>query len=146
MRPASSPISRGDIKPRRWHEIFASTRWQCYFDSLKTQLHERGPVADDAWGGQDRLEVARQIESILAECCWGENFRFHPSDPYLVVGEFEIGDLSELEALMEMEERFGIQLPDDEMREFLNRGPTFGEFVDLVRQKQRTRDDRTESR
>ena len=126
----------GDL-PRKipwWKQIFGYP-WHKYLDSIKRQIQERGDVPDEVWGDPQRLAIARQIEAIIADACWGECFKFHPDDPYVVVGEWEAGDLSELECLMEIEDQFGIHFADDEMQPHFERNITFGEFVDLVIQK-----------
>jgi len=138
MRPLQSPRETGELaNPAmgwRWlvSLVTGPDRWQRYRNSLKRQIAERGPISEDAWQDPERLEVARAIERILDDCCWGERFRFHPDDPYVVVGEFEAGDLSEVEALIEIEKKYGIRFNDKEMESFLRTNPTFGQFVDLV--------------
>jgi hypothetical protein len=133
-----SPKSNGDIAPKgRFSNVPAlrtllyGTEWQRYRNSIRRQCFERGPIPDSAWGTQERCEIVRKIRAILKEECWGEDFEFHPDDRYAIVGEFEIGDLSEIEALAEIENQFGIKI-DEDMREILGDDATFGEFVDYI--------------
>lgn len=139
MKPLESLIHRGDLSPNRWYHFLIAPRWKQYFDSLKQQLKERGPVPPEVWGDPERLEMASQIEAFLEDCCWGERLHFHPKDPWRVVGEFDIGDLSELEALMDMEKKFGVDLSLENLAPFMACEPTFGDFVDLIREKQHSR-------
>lgn len=136
MQPLISPFQLGDLPAKIpwWRWIFGSP-WGRYYESIKRQIDERGEVKDEIWGTADRLQIARKIESIIAEACWGETFKFHPDDPYLVVGEWEIGDLSEIECVMEIEEQFAIHIDEDETRQLLDRNATFGQFVDFVLEK-----------
>lgn len=113
MKPLCSPIERGDVAPHTnnplTHFFTYGRRCHQYLESLRQQIAERGPVPSDVWGSQARLKVAREWEAILSEFCWGgAGLQFHPADPWFIVGEWEIGDLSELEALMEAERRFDI--------------------------------------
>lgn len=112
------------------------TKRQAYFQSIKRQVEERGPVPDDVWRTPRRLAIARQIEAILGDVCWPERLAYHPNDPWLVIGEWEIGDLSELEALWKIGERFGFPVTTDFIRgDFAKRiteGLTFGELVSFV--------------
>lgn len=101
--------------------------------ALKQQLAERGEVPVDVWGSGARQEIARRIEELLAEHCWGERLSFHPDDPWLVAGEWEVGDLSEAEVLMAIEGEFGVKLPaGGELAELLVAGWTFGDLVSRV--------------
>ena len=76
--------------------------------------------------------IAMKVEKILAEACWGERFSFHPDDPWLVIGEWEVGDLSELDALFRIEEEFGIGLPRNEYAERIIAAMTFGDLVTVI--------------
>ncbi len=137
MKPIRSPIECGDVSLPRWYHGPFTSRWRHYFASLKRQLDERGPIPVAEWGDPERLAIAQQIEAILAEACWGERLQFHPDDPWRIAGKLEIGDLSELDALFRIQKRFRISLKFDELKsQFLSQGGTFGDFVDLVRQKQ----------
>ena len=139
MKAITSPKKNGDLNTTgRFARVpilramLYGTEWQRYRDSLRRQLGERGPISDSVWGSAERLDAARRIESILKDHCWGEEFRFHPDDPYVVVGEWEIGDLSEVEALMEIEDAFGVKIKDEDMKAAIGEDPTFGEFVDYI--------------
>jgi len=139
MKAITSPKRNGDLDIKgRFARVpvlrvmLYGTEWQRYRDSLRGQLAERGAISDSVWGRAERLDAARKIERILEEYCWAEEFRFHPDDPYVVVGEWEIGDLSEVEALMEIEEVFDITIKYEEMSASIGEEPTFGEFVDYV--------------
>ena len=112
MQPIRSPIEIGDVSRPRWYQAFYGRRWKAYFHSLKVQLKQRGPDLDSAWGTPERLAIAREIEAILAEYSWGETIRFHPNDPWRVISEWEIDELSEVEAIPTIETRFGVTLGD----------------------------------
>jgi hypothetical protein len=138
MKTLVSPKESGEINPKGrfshvpvLRSLIYGTDWQRYCNSIRRQCAQRGPIPDSEWGTPERCDVARKIKAILKEACWGEDFEFHPDDRYAIVGEFEIGDLSEIEALMEIETQFGIKT-DDDFRAILGEDPTFGEFVDYV--------------
>ena len=108
------------------------TKWQAYFRSLRRQVRERGPITEDVWQAPLRKRIANDIEVILSQACWGERLSFHPDDPWLVIGEWEIGDLSELDAIFQIERRFGIELPKTEFGQRVMAGLTFGELVSII--------------
>jgi len=117
--------------------LWQPTEWHAYFQSIERQVRERGPVPEGVWGTPQRLAIAKRIEEILGKVCWPKRLSFHPDDPWLVIGELQVGDLSEVEALMEIEEQFCLDLPED----FVNETAallTFGDLVTIV-QRQGTR-------
>ena len=132
MQPIFSPLKISDLRAKTVKELLLGSKWKRYRDSLRKQLADRGSIPDSAWVSRERLEVARRIEHILADVCWGEEFHFAPDDPYAIVGEFEIGDLSEVEGIMAVEQAFGIKIPWEEMKAEIGEDPTFGQFVDYV--------------
>jgi len=132
MQPIISPFKLSDLSAKTVKELLFGSKWQRYRDCLRKQLADRGPIPDSAWGSPQRLEVARKIEGILAEVCWGEDFRFEPNDAYSIEGEFEIGDLSEVEGVTAVEKEFSIKIPWEEMKAEIGEDPTFGQFVDYV--------------
>lgn len=106
--------------------VKGENRWHRYRNDLRRQILARGKIPDSVWESPERLAIARKIEDILAANCWDEPFRFHPDDPYAVVGEFEVGDLSEVEAVMDIEDSFDIKIPDKALQ------GTFAELVDYI--------------
>jgi len=134
MEVISSPLTNGDMARYRWYYVLLMPRWQRYVTSLQSQCEKRGEVPANAWLGGERYEVARQIEGILGEVCWGVTLSFHPDDPFSVVGEWEIGDMSEVHALMNIERRFAVEISDEELQQLVADG-TFGDFVDMVQRK-----------
>ncbi len=142
MKIIQSPFESGLIntpsKPEKYKKlsIIGNILWwftrprkdQLYRESIKAQIEERGIVPFEVWGAEERYKVAKRIEKILCENCWLEEFSFHPKDPYYIIGEFEIGDLSEVEALMSIEEDFGFTFDDDHFKS----PPTFEQVVDYV--------------
>lgn len=121
-------------------QIVYGTEWQRYYRSIRRQITARGPVPDVAWVSEERCSAARRIEGILTERCWGDDFTFHPDDPYRVVGEWEVGDLSEVDALAEIGGDFGVHIDQDAIARLVEKGLTFGGFVDYVLNLQRRRE------
>jgi predicted nucleotidyltransferase len=139
-----SPIDRGDLvltgslsQVPVLRELIYGTAWRRYFRSIKRQVEQRGPIPDAVWETDERRRAAKTIEKVLSEICWGEYFTFHPDDPFYVIAEFEIGDLSEVEAMMEIETQLGIKIDDETIDRFLKNKATFGAFVDYVVSEQR---------
>jgi len=102
---------------------------------LKRQIKQRGPVPDEAWQTPRRRRIAEQIEEILSVACWAERLVFHPVDSWSIIGAFEIGDMSELDAVCRIEKRFGVELCNKQFGERVAAGLTFGELVTLIEQQ-----------
>lgn len=135
MEALCSPFKNGDMDQYRWYQVLLIPKWQRYAASLETQLKRRGSIAPAAWGQTDRWEIAQRVEAVLRRVCWADHpFQFHPNDPWRVIAEWEIGDASEVQALMEIEESFGISISDTDINAFPENG-TFSDFVELVRSK-----------
>jgi hypothetical protein len=144
MKNLVSPIELGDTLRTGIlacvpivRQVVYGTQWQRYYRSIRRQITTRGPVPNAAWVSEERCSAARRIEGILKEMCWGDDFTFHPDDPYRVVGDWEVGDLSEVEALAEIGEDFGVQIDQDAIARLVEKGLTFGGFVDYVLNLQR---------
>jgi hypothetical protein len=64
---------------------------------------------------------------------------FHPNDPLAVVAELEIGDGSEIQHLMDIEEAFQLADHRSELSDLVWReGATFGELVEFLVRRSRT--------
>ena len=117
-------------------KIIRPTEWQAYHTSVERQVHARGVVPESVWRTPELAAIAKRIETILAENCWGKPLSFHPDDPWLVVGEWEIGDLSELGAYYCICKEFGLPRGKEYfMKNFAERialGMTFGELVTFI--------------
>lgn len=142
MKPLESPYDIGEVEQRenkyffsKIKSLFSESEFAKYVKSLKRQMKERGCVRPECWSDPERAKVAKEIEFILSEINWGEKFSFHPDDPYYIVGEWETGDLSELEAILAIEEQYSIEISDGEIDELLNNKSSFGNFVDMVLKK-----------
>ena len=112
-----------------WY-VLRPTIWQSYLKCLKEQVAERGEVPATAWPTERHAAIASKIEDILAESCWGEKLSFLPDDPYCIIGEIEVGDLSEIEAMMDIEDTFGIKFPPDEWK--IEKAVTFEDVVGFI--------------
>lgn len=145
MQPIVSPLKTADVArpiPKGLERlgIVGRVLWLCfrpswrfaYFQSVKRQVEERGSIPDSVWGTPRRLAVAREVEDILAVACWQERLSFHPDDPWRVIGEWESGDLSELDALWRIGDRFGCDLQTKAFAKQIVEGLTFGEMVSFL--------------
>jgi hypothetical protein len=119
--------------------VIRPTEWQAYHDSVERQVKARGIVPDNVWQTLERAAIAHRIEAILAQCCWGKQLSFHPEDPWVVVGEWEIGDLSELDAYYRICKEFGLPTGREffmqNFAERIEHGMTFGEFVTFIEER-----------
>lgn len=114
-----------------WLSVRPSVR-RTYRRLVERQLDQRGSVPTDVWKTPARAAIANEIETILAVACWGERFSFHPDDPWLVIGDCEIGDLSEVDAIFRIERRFPTGLSLKEYGDRIKQGMTFGDLVTLI--------------
>ncbi|WFB37475.1 hypothetical protein P3T73_06850 [Kiritimatiellota bacterium B12222] len=128
MKAIESPFENGQIPKHSIHRIFCP--WRAYRKSIKEQVRERGPVSQALWGTEKRKRIANTISNLIKNYCWGIDLEFAPNDPWFVIGELEVGDLSEIELIMAIECEFSVVLPDDLFgREEVF---TFEEMVDLI--------------
>ena len=146
MKKLVSPIELGDTVCTGVlahvpivRQLVHGTEWQRYFTSVRRQILTRGRVPDAVWMSERRCRAARKVEGVLSESVWGDDFTFHPTDPFFVVGGWEFGDLSEIESLMDIEESFGVHLDPWAVAGLLKNGLTFGDFVDYVLARQEER-------
>lgn len=64
------------------------------------------------------IKIRYFLESLLREYFWFKRSKadpeimFHPNDPYFIVGGFQTGDLSEIEILMKLEDKYNISLEE----------------------------------
>lgn len=110
MKPLESPFSNGQIIRKWYHQLPGFLPRQKYIAALEEQIKERGKTNEAEWKTSEHFAVAKRIREILCEHCWEVEFDFAPQDPWFIIGEFEIGDLSEVEALMAIEEEFEVTL------------------------------------
>lgn len=118
--------------------IARPTQRKAYRQLLRRQCQDRGPVPAELWKSLVRHNIALGVEEVLAEACWAERFSFHPNDPWLVIGEWETGDLSELDALFRIERKFGVELPRKQFAESVVAGLTFGDLVTMIEKVRHT--------
>jgi hypothetical protein len=139
MQPLQSPWEIGDI--HWYHQFFEmGYPWNRYLWSVKRQVDERGPLPPDVWDSDERRLIAQQIERLICDTCWGEPLQFHPADPWIVIGEVEAGDLSEVELLTAIEETFELKLPPDKrFGKLLECGWTYGDMVVHIEGQQTSR-------
>jgi len=93
--------------------LFAS-RWLTLDKMVQNALKARGVTIEEAWVDYpELLGIARDLQLILDEQLWGFKPIFVPEDPYSLLGQLYTGDLCEVEAIMTIEEHFGVELPKD---------------------------------
>jgi hypothetical protein len=133
VKPLRSPFLSGQVRRRWYHRLPFISPWNEYIRALKHQLAKRGAVPAGVWGDQARQDIAKKVEGILCEHCWREYLAFHPDDPWMIVGEWEVGDMSEVEVLMEIEAAFKVVMPAGKtLMELLGNGWTFGDLVSHI--------------
>jgi hypothetical protein len=126
MKPLSSPFTNGQITRKWYHQIL--TPRQQYISALQEQISERGKTHDEDWKTPKHVEVSNRIKEILRGICWEVELDFAPQDPWFIVGECEIGDLSEVEVLMDIEKEFKVRLRSRDDLGLL----TFLDIVNLI--------------
>lgn len=143
MKALESPLSNGDMYPpppdpySNWGVVGRAawvlrrkfTGGDRYLGSLKRQITERGTISPDVWGTDRRRRIAEQLHRILYTACWRENLSFHPSDPWMIVGKCEVGNMSELDAVLRIEKAFKVNLLAKDFWGRVQNGLTFGNLV-----------------
>ena len=142
MKALVSPFELGAVRPfpkgcllGGLHHIFVyPIAWRRYRSSLIDQCAARGPVTESHWPSPQHFAVAERLRPIFAGSCWAvPELTFHPADPMAVVGEFEIGDLSEVEHIMDVEDEFELPKLGPELELLLSRdGVTLGDLVEFL--------------
>jgi len=95
------------------------------------QVDERGPVPPEVWGDDpQRQAVAARIGEIIRPEFGSRQANFIPQDPFGILVWGGWYDLGEVEVLMNIEEAFDINIPDDDMSLLFER--TLGEVIDYV--------------
>ncbi len=135
---------RGPVSEFLWKlgQILACTDphkdWALYQECLEKQLENRRPPTLSDWQSEKHFLTAEKVTSIINSIAWSKPFSFYPEDPYYIIGECEVGDLSEIEIIMKIENKFKIQFPK-EFYGMIADGLTFGEMVDLIIELQQVR-------
>jgi hypothetical protein len=80
-----------------------------------------------------RQRVGAIVAKICTDCNPWDSDSFIPDDPFWIVWGLPWGDLSEVEAIMEIEDQLAIELRDDDLRPMPDM--TFGQVVDLLLNK-----------
>ncbi len=118
-------------KPHPWHS-FSKARKD--YAHINRQLKARGPIPPSVWGDDPtRQRVGAIVAKICEDCNPWESDRFIPDDPFWIVWGLPWGDLSEVEAIIRIEEQLGIELRDGDLRPMPDM--TFGQVVDLLLNK-----------
>jgi len=80
------------------------------------------------WQGLDYdAEVRASIERIIRMRAWTDGCRFHPEDPWWLIGNVKTGDLCEQEIVMDIEELLGLDRDDGRLEAIHQR--TFLEVI-----------------
>lgn len=107
--------------------------WNMYRDGLEEQFQKREASHPSDWKSQRHFEISQKITEIINKEAWQFKtpYTYYPDDPYYIMGEFEVGDLSEVEILMDIEKAYTIQFPKN-MGELITDELTFEGVIDLV--------------
>jgi len=106
---------------------------------VREALAARPPIPSTVWDGEARARVAQDAGRGCAEAVGWPNDHFIPEDPMECVLCWRTGDLCEVEALMKLEQTFGMRFSKDETARIV--GMTLSEFVDFILFKQSQRSD-----
>jgi len=98
------------------------------------QLESRPEVTLAAWGDDlERVDIAARVCQIAGRNIGWPMPKFVPWDPMRVVlWAFDDG-LDDVQAILDIEDDFGIEISDEELTQTL--GNSLGEFVDEIRKR-----------
>ncbi len=102
-----------------------------YVRGIEKQVKYRTSPTVEDWPSQKHYDIAKIIEKHIADKCWGTLLQFYPDDSFYIIGEFEVGDGSEQELLMQIEEDFGF-LFSENLDEQISKDTSFLEVVEYV--------------
>jgi len=81
---------------------------------VEENLKGRDLSIEEAWSEHPQLlGIVRELRQILDKELWGFEPAFIPEDSYPLLGQWLTGDLCEIEAMMAIEERFGVNIPKE---------------------------------
>ncbi|NCC61999.1 MAG: hypothetical protein EOM12_13910 [Verrucomicrobiae bacterium] len=139
--------------PRGWPDhlpeyIFPKKKSICYylrriFSSIhndleihvEKRLKRRTCDLDDLWRDYPELiNTAKELQRALKKQLWGFEPVYAPFDSYLLIGQVLTGDLCEVEALMEIEEIFGVKI---NLEDSIVQGDMLGivDYIDKMKMK-----------
>lgn len=99
------------------------------FEQVSKQLLDRERPAPEIWGEESaRIQTALRICRRIQEQYEWPNDRFLPGDPVDIVMLMPWDDLDIVEFVMQLEEDFGIDLPDEEAEKW----KILGDILDSV--------------
>jgi len=99
--------------------------------AMMRQVHARGPIPAEVWGADPRrYHVASEIAEIIKTAIGWDDTNFIPDDPFDILLWGSWYDFAEVEAFMQIEIDFGIEVPWEEKERLFN--STFGQVVDYV--------------
>jgi hypothetical protein len=102
------------------------------FREMDRFVKRRGPIPSEFWGGDPRrCEVAQKVSSIIKGTIGWTTDNFLPDDPVDILLWGGWYDLAEVEAIMEIEKQFVLDIPKDEIEKIFG-GLTLGELVDYL--------------
>ena len=121
------PENWPDIEPKQISRLFGVpivnlllkfnigfTKYSYAYREILKQLNDRGAVPLSVWGDDPRrLQIAKVLEKVAQEHIWGSDVYFFPEDSFDIVYNLTIGDLCEVEAIMELEEIFKQKFTDE---------------------------------
>ena len=132
--PADYPDPRSEFRQRHpvwgWAVAqFHPDKWGILEGEFAEELSKRSRSLEDEWSDFPEFwETLYLLQKIFNKHLWLEDVIFIPEDPYAVIGQLVTGDLCEVEAIMAIEEEFGIKIEETD----LTPETTMVEFVRLV--------------
>ena len=119
--PKDYPDPRSEFRQRHplWGWLVAQfhpDKWGVLEREFAQALSERSTSLEDEWSDYPEfLPTLRRLQKIFNEHLWLEDVVFIPEDPYCIIGQLVTGDLCEVEAIMAIEEEFGIKIGDADL-------------------------------
>ena len=132
--PKDYPDRRSEFRQRHpvWGWLvawFHLNKWRVLEREFAQKLSARSTSLKDEWRDYPEFwETLQALQTLFNEHLWLEDIVFLPEDPYCIIGQLVTGDLCEVEAIMAIEEEFGIEIGEDDF----NPKTTMLDFVRLI--------------
>ncbi len=77
----------------------------------ENEMKNRRCDITDIWAEHpEYVTIAQALQKILGDSCWRFSPVFAPEDDYFIIGQVLTGDLCEIEAVRDVEEKYGVTL------------------------------------
>lgn len=119
--PKDYPGQRSEFRKKHplWEWVvggFHPNKYGALEREFAAELSRRSKSLEVEWKDYPQYhETLHGLQKIFNELLWFADVVFIPDDPYCIIGQLVTGDLCEVEAIMAIEEEFGIEIGGEDL-------------------------------